>query len=130
MKEVYSVLVLMHPLNHKGCFEILFSSDGKRYSSIDSNGPDYFKEQGLTTACRFEVTPAQFYRLLAKSLEMKLLLADLHTKYKDYSNTMILFKKIAVRCVSAQSKYSEDLQIPEVVIQLANSVLILPKTIF
>lgn len=130
MKEVYSVLVLMHPLNHKGCFEILFSSDKKHYSSIDNNGPEYFREQGLTTACNFEVTPVQFYRLLAKSLEMKLQMFDLHTRYKDYSSSMILFKKIAVRCVSAQCKYSEDLHIPEVVIQLANSVLVLPETIF
>ena len=130
MKEVLSVLVLMHPINRKGCFEILFSSDGNHYSSIDNNSPEYFRKLGLTTACRYEVTPMQFYRLLAKSLEMKLLMVDLHTKYKDMTSTMTLFKKVAKRCVNAQIKYNEDLQLPEIVIQLANSILVLPETIF
>lgn len=125
-KKVYSALVLMHPNNHKGCFEILFSRDGRRYCTVDGNSPNYFKECGLTVACRFEVTPAQFYKLVAKSLAMKLKMVNLHIKYKDCADYMRLFKALAVQCVNAQCKYSEDLEIPEIVIQLANSTIVSP----
>lgn len=126
MKEIYSVQVLMHPLNHKGCFEILFSYDGQRYSTVDGNSPEYFKECGLTTACRFEVTPMQFYKLMAKSLASKLRMVDLHIRYKDSVPTMKMFKALAEKCVNAQCKYSEDLDIPEVVVTMANSRIICP----
>ena len=113
-------------MNHKGCFEVLFSYDGIRYSTVDDNGPEYFKSCGLTTACRFEVTPMQFYKLMAKSLAIKLSVVDMHIKYKDYAHIMKMFKILSERCVNAQCKYSEDLDIPEIVVQMANSVLITP----
>lgn len=126
MKEIYSVLVLMHPMNHKGCFEILFSYDGKRYSSVDCNGPNYFKELGMTTACRFEVTPMQFYKLMAKSLASKLKTLQYHMRYKDKKKLTEMFKRLSVKCVNAQCKYSEDLEIPEIVIATANTKLFNP----
>lgn len=126
MKEIYSALVLMHPINHKGLFEILFSVDKKRYSSVDGNDAEYFKSLGLTTACRFEVTPMQYYKLMAKSLDSKLKVMDLHTKYKDYAERLKFYKKLAVSCVNAQCKYSEDLDLPESVIALANARIICP----
>lgn len=126
MKEIYSVLVLMHPVNHKGCFEILFSYDGNRYSSVDGNSPNYFRNLGMTTACRFEVNQFQFYKLMAKSLDIKIKTLDLYVRYKDYSRRLGVFKKLSERCINAQCKYSEDLDIPESVIALANASIISP----
>lgn len=124
--KVYSALVLMHPINHKECFEILFSYDGQRYSSVDGNSPNYFQTCGLTTACRFDVTPAQFYKLMGKSLDTKIRTLDLHIRYKDNASILKSFKQLSERCVNAQCKYSEDLELPESVIALANSCLVSP----
>lgn len=121
--EMYSVLVLMHPFNHKGCFEILFSYDGDRYSTVDGNGPDYFKEQGLTVACQFEADMESFYRLMAKSIALKLKLVNLHLKYKDSKEVMRMFKLLSEKCVKAQCYTEEDLNLPEVVIAMANSLV-------
>lgn len=124
MKEAnFSVLVLMHPNNYKGCFEILFSYDGERYSTVDDNGPEYFKECGLNTSCRFEVTEEQFYKLMAKSLAMKLRMVNVHLLYKDSQRIMQMFKILSERCVYAQNNTTEDLDIPEIVIAMANSVM-------
>lgn len=124
--KIYSALVLMHPINRKGCFEILFSRDGKRYSSIDGNGPEYFRQNGMTTACRFELKPQQFYKLMAKSLDIKIRTIDLHTKYKDYTHRIQFLRELAVGCVNAQCKYNDDLDLPESVITLANTLVISP----
>lgn len=123
MKEVYSVLVLMHPCNPKGCFEVLYSYNGKHYSSVDGNSPNYFKEHGLTMSCRFEVTPMQFYHIMAKSIASKLCTLDLHLRYKDKKHITEMLHKLSKRCVNAQCKYSEDLDIPEIVSTMANSKL-------
>ena len=127
MNRIYSALVLMHPVNKEGCFEILFSKDKKHYASIDGNSPDYFKNMGLTSAIEVEVTPMQFYRLLGKSLDIKIRVMDLYVKYRDYFKTLSYYKKLAEIITNAQCKYSEDLEIPESVIQLANCQLISPK---
>lgn len=121
--KLYSVLVLMHPTNCKGCFEVLFSYDGERYSTVDGNGPDYFKEQGLTVACRFEADMETFYRLMAKSIALKLKLVNLHLKYRDSKKVMTMFKLLSEKCVKAQCNTVEDLDIPEVVTAMANSIV-------
>lgn len=126
MKEVLSVLVLMHPMNHKGCFEILFSTDHEHFSSVDGNSPEYFKMCGLTTACRFEVTPMQYYKLLGKALAEKLKTLDLHLRYKDKYEVIDMLQRTAKKVVNAQCKYSEDLDIPEIVHTTASTARILP----
>lgn len=125
-KPNYSVLVLMHPINRKGCFELLFSYDGMRFSTVDGNSPEYLKQCGLNTACKFEVTPAQFYSLMGKALDYKIRTLDIHIRYKDNAKMLKFFKMLAERCVNAQCKYSEDLELPESVVTLANSCIVSP----
>lgn len=122
MKE-YSVLVLMHPVDYRTCFEVLFSYDGERYSTVDDNGPETFKEQGLTVSHRFTVTSNNFYRLMAKSIAMKLKMVNMHLKYRDSKKVMTLLKILSEKCVKAQYNTVEDLDIPEVVLAMANSLV-------
>ena len=122
----YSVLVLMHPVNHRGLYEVLFSTDGVHYCTPDGNSPEYFRAQGLTVAKRLEVSPQTYVKLLSKVLGEKINTLSLYILYKDHAKMLRLFQSLSRYCVNAQCKYSEDLDIPEVVISLANAKVVSP----
>ena len=122
----YSVLVLMHPVNRRGLYELLFSTDGVHYCTPDGNSPEYFRAQGLTVAKRLEVSPQMYVKLLSKVLGEKIKTLSLYIPYKDHAKMLRLFQSLAKYCVNSQCKYSEDLDIPEVVIALANAKVIAP----
>ena len=122
----YSVLVLMHPVNHRGLYEVLFSTDGVHYCTPDGNSPEYFRAQGLTVAKRLEVNPQTYVKLLSKVLGEKISTLSLYIPYKDHAKMLRLFQSLSRYCVNAQCKYSEDLDIPEVVISLANAKVVSP----
>lgn len=124
--NVYSVLVLMHPVNRRGLFELLFSTDGVHYCTPDGNSPEYFRANGLTLAKRLAVTPQVYVKLLSKALGEKIKTLSLYVPYKDHAKMLRLFQSLAKYCVNAQCKYSEDLDIPEVVISLANAKVVSP----
>lgn len=122
----YSVLVLMHPVNHRGLYELLFSTDGVHYCTPDGNSPEYFRAQGLTVSKRLEVSPQMYVNLLSKVLGEKIKTLSLYIPYRKHAKMLRLFQSLAKYCVNAQCKYSEDLDIPEVVISLANAKVIAP----
>ena len=122
----YSVLVLMHPVNHRGLYEVLFSTDGVHYCTPDGNSHEYFRAQGLTVAKRLEVNPRTYVKLLSKVLGEKINTLSLYIPYKDHAKMLRLFQSLSRYCVNAQCKYSEDLDIPEVVISLANAKVVSP----
>ena len=124
--NVYSVLVLMHPVNRRGLFELLFSTDGVHYCTPDGNSPEYFRANGLTLAKRLVVTPQVYVKLLSKVLGEKIKTLSMYVPYKDHAKMLRLFKGLSEYCVNSQCKYSEDLGIPECVITLANSNLVAP----
>ena len=121
------VMVLSHPVNTR-CFEVLFSEDGKKYTTVDGITKDR-----ITTSMGYTLhsvkdfpknSPAP-YRIMAKALAEKIVLLDYNvSSYEDKNRYLQMFKKIGIKLYNIQSNMIEDFDIPEIVWTLISTPII------
>lgn len=120
------VKVMSHLLNPRGAYAVLFSPNGNEFRTVDG-----LCEKDLIgfeeISCKSYPTGSPIpLRLFGKSLAEKITLLKLHVKYKDEKKYLRHFYGVATKLVNMQMKTEEDLQLPEIVISLAN----LPANVF
>lgn len=117
------VKVMAHPICKSIANEVLFSSDGKSFQSVDGlTEKDLFFFEEILCVRFYDDSPIPF-RLLGKELAEKIKMLKLHVKYKDEKASMKVFYELAKKLVDIQSRTEEDLKIPEVVEVLSNTPL-------
>lgn len=119
-------MVMRHPVNRKA-FDVLFSTDGVDFKTLDGNDIEYFKSIGFVSnaVTVFEVQDPCIYKIMGLVLSTKLKDLSLHVSFKNERKSMRDFHKIARVLVKKESELGEDF-LPENVVSLSN----LPATLF
>lgn len=118
------ITVVEHPILKKSSIEVLFSRDTEdNFLSLDGNDLLYFKKAGFVQGpvkqfCKDDVTPL---KIMGKVLAEKIQLLHYHVRYKDENTYLELFWRIANALVGQQYRFSDDLELPEIVLLLADT---------
>ena len=118
------ITTVEHPILKEKSVEVLFSRDSEEnFLSLDGNDLCYFKKAGFVQGpvkqfCKDDVTPL---RIMGKVLAEKIHLLHYHVRYKDENTYLELFWRIANALVGQQYRFSDDLELPEIVLLLADT---------
>lgn len=117
------VMVVRHPILARS-FEVLFAQDNSdEYVSLDGSHLSYFISVGWVSNPPIVYTSGDItpLRIMGKTLEEKIKLLHYHVRFKDEEKYLNHYWKIANKLVNIQLDTEEDLDLPEVVILLANT---------
>lgn len=117
------VMIVGHPIL-KRSFEVLFAeSNSDKFVSLDGSNLAYFIGLGWTSnpPILYRKGDAVPYRIMGKVLAEKTKLLHFHVKYSEEEKYLNYFWNIANKLIEIQQEIEEDLDLPEVVVLLANT---------
>ena len=109
------VLVMTHPVNTK-VFEVLFSERGNDFLTVDKLTIKDLQLVGYEPKVVKGLSRSATYRIMGKALAEKIYMTAIDSD-EDRVNTL---KQIGQKLVDCESKYDEDYDLPEVVLNLVN----------
>lgn len=116
------IMVMSHPVNER-VIEVFFCEKKGYYTTVDGIKPSTMSTLGFEVKSEVSFNPLDPapYNIMAKALAEKIRLLKLHIRYKDEAKYLKHFQKIGEGLVKMQSRLEDEIDIPEIVLNLVNT---------